>query len=349
MNENFESTVESSRKTVSDFGTQAKERLLTQVRTEPAKTLSIVLGGAVVLSVLLGYCLSRMEKTSKRERLVEDWMREATDWINQNGRKIAAPIKEGLEATKSAVEGAAQSSARAGRQMQPFFEKQKRSFLNLFWNMDLSQQDVSSVPEQGLRAAKFQYREELEDRLNGLRTDAAARPFLYLAIAFVAGFVSNTFPARMLFLILMRVLSWLMGPVILVLGVIKLSKLVATGGTFQVAPAHSSTQPVNGQSTNFPWMNFRTCTVFILGVLLLVGCNNGNPVSKLNRANYDQIREKASKEEVQAILGPPTSTSTEDKLIYKRTTWRYTEGNKYINITFKNDELDSKDTNLGTG
>ena len=61
--------------------------------------------------------------------------------------------------------------------------------------MDLSQQDVSSVPEQGLRAAKLQYGEELEDRLNGLRTDAAARPFLYLAIAFVAGFVSNTFPA----------------------------------------------------------------------------------------------------------------------------------------------------------
>jgi outer membrane protein assembly factor BamE (lipoprotein component of BamABCDE complex) len=96
-------------------------------------------------------------------------------------------------------------------------------------------------------------------------------------------------------------------------------------------------------------MNIRACTIFILGVLLFVGCNNGNPVSKLNRANYDQIREKASKEEVQAILGPPTSTSTEDKLIYKRTTWRYTEGNKYINITFKNDELDSKDTNLGTG
>jgi hypothetical protein len=348
MNENFESTVESSRKTVSDFGTQAKERLLTQVREEPAKTLSIVLAGAVVLSVLLGYCLSRMEKTSKRERLVEDWMREATDWINQNGRKIAAPIKEGLEATKSAVEGAAQSSARAGRQMQPFFEKQKRSFLNLFWNMDLTQQDVSSVPE-GLRAAKLQYGEELEDRLNGIRTDAAARPFFYLAIAFVAGFVANTFPARMLFLILMRLLSWLMGPVILVLGVIKLSKLVAAEGSFQGAPAHSSTQPVNGQSTNLPWMNIRACTIFILGVLLLVGCNNGNPVSKLNRANYDQIREKASKEEVQAILGPPTSTSTEDKLIYKRTTWRYTEGNKYINITFKNDELDSKDTNLGTG
>jgi outer membrane protein assembly factor BamE (lipoprotein component of BamABCDE complex) len=66
------------------------------------------------------------------------------------------------------------------------------------------------------------------------------------------------------------------------------------------------------------------------------------------RANFDQIHEKMSKEEVQAILGSPSSTSTEDKLIYKRTTWRYVEGDKYINITFKNDEMDSKDTNLGT-
>ena len=96
-------------------------------------------------------------------------------------------------------------------------------------------------------------------------------------------------------------------------------------------------------------MSIRTFTLFVLSVLLLVGCNNGNPVSKINRANYDQIREKSSKEEVQAILGPPTSASTEDKLIYKRTTWRYIQGDKYINITFKNNELDSKDTNLGTG
>ena len=54
-----------------------------------------------------------------------------------------------------------------------------------------------------------------------------------------------------------------------------------------------------------------------------------------------------SKEEVKAILGSPSSSSTEDKLIYKRTTWRYVEGDKYINITFKNDELDRKDTKSG--
>jgi hypothetical protein len=88
--------------------------------------------------------------------------------------------------------------------------------------------------------------------------------------------------------------------------------------------------------------------IWVVGVLLVGGCNNGNPISKFNRANYDQIHEKMSKGEVQAILGPATSTNTEDKIIYKRTTWRYTEGDKYINLTFKNDELDSKDTNLGT-
>jgi outer membrane protein assembly factor BamE (lipoprotein component of BamABCDE complex) len=93
---------------------------------------------------------------------------------------------------------------------------------------------------------------------------------------------------------------------------------------------------------------------FLVGLSLIVlllasffgGCNSGNPISKLNRANYDQIHEGMSKEQVQALLGPATSTKTEDKLIYKRTTWRYTEGDKYINITFKNDELDGKDTNL---
>ncbi len=132
MNENLESTVRSSKKMVSTCGSEAKERLLTQVREEPLKTLSIVLAGSIVISVLVGYGISRMEKNSRRERLIEEWMREVTNWIGQNGRKIAAPIKEGLEATKSAVGEASQASARAGRQLQPFFEKQKRSFLNLF-------------------------------------------------------------------------------------------------------------------------------------------------------------------------------------------------------------------------
>ncbi|MGA8657554.1 MAG: outer membrane protein assembly factor BamE [Chthoniobacterales bacterium] len=99
-------------------------------------------------------------------------------------------------------------------------------------------------------------------------------------------------------------------------------------------------------------MNSRLRGLFaalLVAAISLTGCNNAaSPISKLNRPNYDQIHEKMSKDQVQAILGPPTSTSAEDKLIYKRRTWRYTQGDKYINITFKNDELDSKDTNLGT-
>jgi outer membrane protein assembly factor BamE (lipoprotein component of BamABCDE complex) len=90
------------------------------------------------------------------------------------------------------------------------------------------------------------------------------------------------------------------------------------------------------------------CVLFC-AIFCVASCEKiPSPVSKLTRANFDQIHENMSKEEVRAILGSPSSTSTEDKLIYKRTTWRYVEGDKYINITFKNDELDSKDTNLGT-
>jgi len=79
-------------------------------------------------------------------------------------------------------------------------------------------------------------------------------------------------------------------------------------------------------------------TVFA-GIFCLSSCEKAaNPVSKLTRASFDQIHENMSKEEVKAILGSPSSTTTEDKLIYKRTTWRYVEGDKYINITFKNDQ-----------
>jgi hypothetical protein len=73
-----------------------------------------------------------MEEESRRQRLMEDWMREAMNWVRQNGRKIATPIKEGLEATKSAVEEVSHSGARISRQARPFFKQQKRSFLNLF-------------------------------------------------------------------------------------------------------------------------------------------------------------------------------------------------------------------------
>jgi len=34
-------------------------------------------------------------------------------------------------------------------------------------------------------------------------------------------------------------------------------------------------------------------------------------------------------------------------IIFKKTTWRYEDGTKFAVVTFKNDEVDSKVTNLG--
>jgi hypothetical protein len=132
MNKIFEPAADPSLETVSSLGERAKQSLITQVREKPAKTFAILLAVPILVSLLLGYRASRIAEESRRQRLMEDWMRETIDWIRQNGRKIAAPIKEGLEATKSAVEEVSHSSARIGRQAQPFFRRQKRSFLNLF-------------------------------------------------------------------------------------------------------------------------------------------------------------------------------------------------------------------------
>jgi outer membrane protein assembly factor BamE (lipoprotein component of BamABCDE complex) len=85
-----------------------------------------------------------------------------------------------------------------------------------------------------------------------------------------------------------------------------------------------------------------------LAILVLAACNrNVLTGSKLTLNNYNQITTGMSKAQVEKILGPPTSMETKDMLIFKKTTWRYEDGQKFAQITFKNDEVDSKDTNLG--
>jgi hypothetical protein len=94
--------------------------------------------------------------------------------------------------------------------------------------MEISQPDVSVRLEQTRETADLQFLKQLEDRLNELKADVAERPFLCLAIAFIAGFVSHTFPARMLLLVVVRLVSWLLGPAILLMGVLKLSDLFSS-------------------------------------------------------------------------------------------------------------------------
>ena len=86
-----------------------------------------------------------------------------------------------------------------------------------------------------------------------------------------------------------------------------------------------------------------------LAILTLAACNrNVMTGSKLTLDNYNQITTGASKAQVEKILGSPRSMETKDMLIFKKTIWRYEDGQKFAQITFKNDEVDGKDTNLGT-
>jgi outer membrane protein assembly factor BamE (lipoprotein component of BamABCDE complex) len=86
----------------------------------------------------------------------------------------------------------------------------------------------------------------------------------------------------------------------------------------------------------------------LLAILVLAACNrNVLTGSKLTLDNYNQITTGMSKAQGEKILGPPTSMETKDMLIFKKTIWRYEDGQKFAQITFKNDEVDSKDTNLG--
>ena len=83
-------------------------------------------------------------------------------------------------------------------------------------------------------------------------------------------------------------------------------------------------------------------------MLVLSACNrNVLTGSKLTLDNYNQITTGMNKAQVEKILGPATSMETKDMIIFKKTSWRYEDGEKFAVVTFRNDEVDSKDTNLG--
>lgn len=96
--------------------------------------------------------------------------------------------------------------------------------------METSQTDISRRQQQKREGAEPQLQKKLEEGLNEFRAEVIERPFLYLGMAFAAGFVSRTFPARLIFSALLRLLSFLSGPAILVLGILKVRELVSGAG-----------------------------------------------------------------------------------------------------------------------
>jgi hypothetical protein len=91
--------------------------------------------------------------------------------------------------------------------------------------MDTSQADIVDGKQQGRKTAESRIRERVEESLNEFRREVIERPFLYLVIAFVAGFVSQSFPVRLVSSALLRLISLLSGPAVLTLGILKICEL----------------------------------------------------------------------------------------------------------------------------
>ena len=83
---------------------------------------------------------------------------------------------------------------------------------------------------------------------------------------------------------------------------------------------------------------------FVLVLLLVLGISCSG--KRITKANVDQVTEGMSKKQVESILGRPTSLSTEDFVIMKKTTYVYRQGKDTVKVVFKDDKVQSKDSTL---
>jgi hypothetical protein len=93
--------------------------------------------------------------------------------------------------------------------------------------METSQTGILQSQQQREQTTEMQIQRRLEERLNEFRAAVLERPFLYLGLAFTVGFASRTFPLRLIFSALLRLVSFLMGPAILILGIVKICELLS--------------------------------------------------------------------------------------------------------------------------
>jgi outer membrane protein assembly factor BamE (lipoprotein component of BamABCDE complex) len=84
---------------------------------------------------------------------------------------------------------------------------------------------------------------------------------------------------------------------------------------------------------------------FMLVLMLVLGLDSCSS-RRITKANVDQVAEGMSKKQVESILGPPTSLTTEDLVIMKKTTYVYHQGKEMVTIVFKDDKVQSKDSTL---
>jgi len=85
---------------------------------------------------------------------------------------------------------------------------------------------------------------------------------------------------------------------------------------------------------------WQSASRFVLLLVLCVSCSS----KRITKANVDQVTEGMSKKQVESILGPPASLSTEDFVIMKKTTYVYRQGKDTVTVVFKDDKVQSKDS-----
>ena len=95
---------------------------------------------------------------------------------------------------------------------------------------------------------------------------------------------------------------------------------------------------------NFP-MSRRHLPLFFAAfatvvLLATAGCDNGR---RFTKANVDEVTDGMSKKQVESILGPPDSVSN---IVMRKTIYTYQQGDEKVMITFKDDEVQAKDSNL---
>ncbi len=84
--------------------------------------------------------------------------------------------------------------------------------------------------------------------------------------------------------------------------------------------------------------------VLVLVVAIVIGTSCSG--KRITKANVDEVTEGMSKKQVESILGPPTSLTTEDFVIMKKTTYVYRQGKDSVTIVFKDDKVQSKESTL---
>lgn len=75
--------------------------------------------------------------------------------------------------------------------------------------------------------------------------------------------------------------------------------------------------------------------LLLLFLALAVSCSPGKRITK---ANVDEVAEGMSKKQVESILGPPSSRTTD--------TYVYRQSNDTVTIVFKDDKVQAKDSTL---